>query len=171
MVIDSIQGNPFQLPFQAWPMAMAPAYGMSGALSPQGLFGNVPGVLAGPANQPIGNVSGFLPWQAAPLTALVYGGSAPVPPMLAPSQAALQAEQQAVDGFLREAAAGPIRKLHDYLETHSQKYSQLAQCIPFVQQAATAFGAHDYTQALAQIYQVYRYIAALRTSVPDLPGL
>ena len=153
MVIDSVQGNPFQLPLQAWPMAMAPAYGMSGALTPQGLFGNVPSGLAGPA------------------AALVYGGNSPVPPMLAPSQATLQAEQQAVDGFLREAAAGPIRKLHDYLDAHSQKYSQLAQCIPFVQQAATAFGAHDYTQALAQIYQVYRYIAALRTSVPDLPGL
>ena len=153
MVIDAIQGNPFQLPFQAWPMAMAPAYGMSGALTPQGLFGNVPSVLAGPA------------------TALVYGGNSPVPSMLAPSQATLQAEQQAMDGFLREAAAGPIRKLHDYLDAHSQKYSQLAQCIPFVQQAATAFGAHDYTQALAQIYQVYRYIAALRMSVPDLPGL
>ena len=153
MVIDSVQGNPFQLPLQAWPMAMAPAYGMSGALTPQGLFGNVPSVLAGPA------------------TALVYGGNSPVPSMLAPSQATLQAEQQAIDGFLREATAGPIRKLHDYLDAHSQKYSQLAQCIPFVQQAATAFGAHDYTQALAQIYQVYRYIAALRTSVPDLPGL
>ena len=153
MVIDSVQGNPFQLPLQAWPMAMAPAYGMSGALTPQGLFGNVPSVLAGPA------------------TALVYGGNSPVPSMLAPSQATLQAEQQAMDGFLREAAAGPIRKLHDYLDAHSQKYSQLAQCIPFVQQAATAFGAHDYSQALAQIYQVYRYVATLRTSVPDLPGL
>ena len=153
MVIDSVQGNPFQLPLQAWPMAMAPAYGMSGALTPQGLFGNVPSVLAGPA------------------AALVYGGNSPVPPMLAPSQATLQAEQQAMDGFLREAAAGPIRKLHDYLDAHSQKYSQLAQCIPFVQQAATAFGAHDYSQALAQVYHVYRYITALRTSVPDLPGL
>ncbi len=153
MVIDSVQGNPFQLPLQAWPMAMAPAYGMSGALTPQGLFGNVPSVLAGPA------------------TALVYGGNSSVPSMLAPSQATLQAEQQAMDGFLREAAAGPIRKLHDYLDAHSQKYSQLAQCIPFVQQAATAFGAHDYSQALAQVYQVYRYITVLRTSVPDLPGL
>ena len=171
MVIDAIQGNPFQLPFQAWPMAMAPAYGMSGALTPQALFSNVPGVPVGPASQPIGNLSGLLPWQTAPLTTFVYGSGSPVPPMLAPSQATLQAEQQAMDGFLREAAAGPIRKLHDYLDAHSQKYTQLTQCIPFVQQAATAFGAHDYTQALAQIYQVYRYIAALRTSVPGLPGL
>jgi hypothetical protein len=171
MVIDSIQGNLFQLPLQAWPMAMAPAYGMGGALTPPGLFGNAPGMLAGSASQPLGNLSGVLPWQAAPLTALVYGGSTPVPSMLAPAQATLQAEQQAMDSFLREVAAGPIRKLHDYLEAHSQKYSQLTQCIPFVQQAATAFGAHDYAQALAHIYQVYRYITALRTSVPDLPGL
>jgi len=159
MVIDSIQSNPFQLPFQGWPMAMAPAYGMGGALASQGLS------------------------QAAPLTAWGYGSGSPVPhglpgpmamplgpPMLAPSQATWQAEQQAMDGFLREAAAGPIRKLHDYLEAHSQKYGQLGQCIPLVQQAATAFGTHDYTQALAQIYQVYRYIAALRTSLPDLPS-
>jgi hypothetical protein len=144
---------------------------MSGVLTPQGLFGNVSGGLAGAVSQPIGNLSGFLPWQAAPLTALAYGSGSQVPPMLAPSQATLQAEQQAVDGFLREAAGGPIRKLHDYLEAHSQKYSQLTQCIPLVQQAATAFGAHDYTQALAQIYQVYRYITTLRTSLPDLPGL
>jgi hypothetical protein len=169
-------------------MAMAPAYGMSGVLTPQGLQGNVPGVLAGSASQPIGNQSGFLPWQATPLTAFVYGSGSLVPqsvpgpmamplgllqamPMLAPSQATLQAEQQAMDGFLREAAAGPIRKLHDYLDAHSQKYNQLTQCIPLVQQAATAFGARDYTQALAQLYQAYRYISALRTSLPDLPGL
>jgi hypothetical protein len=169
-------------------MAMAPAYGMSGVLTPQGLYGNVPGVLAGSASQPIGNQSGFLPWQATPLTAFVYGSGSLVPqsvpgpmamplgllqamPMLAPSQATLQAEQQAMDGFLREVAAGPIRKLHDYLDAHSQKYNQLTQCIPLVQQAATAFGARDYTQALAQLYQAYRYISALRTSLPDLPGL
>ncbi len=29
MVIDSIQVSPLQLPFQAWPMMMAPAYGGS----------------------------------------------------------------------------------------------------------------------------------------------
>src|SRR5919198_5894035 len=125
MVIDSIQGNPFQLPLQAWPMAMAPAYGMSGALTPQGLFGNVPGMLAGPASQPIGNLSGLLPWQTAPLTALAYGSGAPVPPMLAPSQAMLQAEQQAVDGFLREAAAGPSRELYEYFESRNPKESQI----------------------------------------------
>ena len=157
MVIDSIQGNPFQLPFQAWPMAMAPAYGVSGALAPQltaPVYGSgslVPQGLPGPMGMPL------MPLQVMPTPA--------------PSQAMLQAEQQAMNGFLREAAAGPIRKLHDYLEAHSQKYSQLAQCIPVVQQAATAFGAHDYAQALAQVYQAYRYIAALHTSLPDLPSL
>jgi hypothetical protein len=92
-------------------------------------------------------------------------------PTLAPSQAVLQAEQQALNGFLQETAAGPIRKLHEYLDAHSQKYSQLAPCIPLVQQAAKAFGTHDYTQALAQVYQAYRYITALRASIADLPGL
>jgi hypothetical protein len=92
-------------------------------------------------------------------------------PTLMPSQAVLQAEQQAINGFLQEAAAGPIRTLHAYLEAHSQQYSQLAPCIPLVQQAAHAFGAHDYPQALSQVYQAYRYIAALRASIADLPSL
>ena len=167
MIIDSIQGNPFQLPFQAWPMTMAPVYGVGGPLTPQGLLGSM--LSGGLIGQPqLGN----------PLVLQSFPGSTMLPmvplqatPTLPPPQVMLQAEQQATQSFLREATAGPIRKLHDYLETHSQKYSQLAQCIPVVQQAATAFGAQDYPQALTHIYQSYRYIAALRTSVPDLPGL
>jgi hypothetical protein len=91
--------------------------------------------------------------------------------MVVPLQTTPAAEQQAITMLLQEVTAGPIRKLHDYLEAHSQKYSQLAPCIPVVQQAAKAFGAHDYTQALFQIYQAYRYISALRAGVPDLPSL
>jgi hypothetical protein len=172
MVIDSIQVNPFQLPLQAWPMA--PAYGASGPLALSEPLATWLSGLAGAAGQPIGGAGGFLPLPTGPLTAPLYGSSL-VPlqavPTLVPSQAMLQAEQQALYGFLQEVAAGPIRKLHEYLDAHSQQYSQLAQCIPLVQQAAKAFGVHDYTQALTQIYQAYRYITALRASIPELPSL
>lgn len=195
MVIDSIQVSPLHLPFQAWPMMMAPAYGGGEPLAPQGLIGPT-----------IGGLGSLLPWQATPMMVpwggqpvhmggplapqSVFGGLggpwasqaalAPVPGALGgpwappavvlPLQTTLAAEQQALNTLMQEATAGPIRKLHDYLEAHSQKYSQLGHCIPVVQQAARAFGAHDYTQALFQIYQAYRYISALRASIPDLPG-
>ena len=193
MVIDSIQVSPLQLPFQAWPMLMAPVYGGGGTLAPQGLLGGLLGGLAAPAGQTIGGFFGqqpgdqfgqtigalgspvplqampmLVPWGGPP----VYGGGLLAPPAAAvPVQTTPLTEQQALNTLLQEVAAGPIRKLHGYLEAHSQKHSQLVHCIPLVQQAAKAFGAHDYTQALAQTYQAYRYIAALRASTPDLPSL
>lgn len=172
MVVDSIQVSPLHLPFQAWPMMMAPAYGGGEPLAPQSLLG--------PTMVGLGSL---LPWQATPMM-VPWGGQAvpvPVPGALGgqwtpqavglPLQTTLAAEQQALHTLLQDATAGPIRKLHDYLEAHSQKYSQLVHCIPVVQQAARAFGAHDYTQALCQISQAYRYISALRGSIPDLPNL
>src|SRR5262245_41291028 len=168
MVIDSIQVSPLQLPFQAWPMMMAPAYGGGESLVPQGLIGpNMAGF------------GSFLPWQAPPMLMPwsgqpVYMGGplapqsvfgalgspwasqaarAPVPGAMGgpwapqavvfPLQTTPAAEQQALTTLMQEATAGPIRKLHDYLEAYSQKYGQLAHCIPVVQQAAKAFGAHD----------------------------
>lgn len=194
MVIDSVQVSPLHLPFQAWPMMMAPVYGGGEPLASQGLLG-----------PPMGGLSSPLPWQVTPMMVpwggqpvyvggplmpqSVFGGlggpwasqAVPVPGALggpwAPQavgfllQTTPVAEQQALNALMQEATAGPIRKLHGYLEAHSQKYSQLGHCIPVVQQAAQAFGAHDYAQALFQIYQAYRYIAALRASIPDLPGL
>jgi len=195
MVIDSIQVSPLQLPFQAWPMMMAPAYGGGEPLAPHGLIG-----------QTIAGLGSPLPWQATPMMVPwggqpayvggllapqnVFGGlggpwasqavPAPVPGVVGgpwapqavvfPFQTTPVAEQQALHTLMQEATAGPIRKLHDYLDAYSQKYSQLVHCIPVVQQAAKAFGAHDYTQALLQIYQAYRYISALRASISDLPS-
>lgn len=200
MVIDSIQGGPLQLPFQAWPMLMAPAYGRGEPLAPQGLigptmggfgsllpwpampmvgpWGGQPVYLGGPlASQGlIGSTVGGLggPWAApatpAPIPGTLGGPWAPQA-VVAPFQITPAVEQQAVIALMRDVTAGPIRKLHDYLDAHSQKYSQLAPGIPVVQQAAKAFGAQDYAQALFQIYQAYRYISALRASIPDLPGL
>jgi len=128
---------------------------MGGPLAPQGVLGSLGG-----------------PWvsQAAPAPGALGGPWAP-PAAVGPLQTTPASEQQALHTLMQEVTAGPIRKLHDYLEAHSQKYGPLAPCIPVVQQAAQAFGAHDYTQALFQIYQAYRYISALRASVPDLPGL
>lgn len=166
MVIDSIQVSPLHLPFQAWPMMMAPAYGGGEPLAPQGFLGptmNGPGSLWPWPATPM-----MVPWGGQP----VYVSGAWTPPaVMGPWQTTPASEQQALQTFMQEVTAGPTRKLHDYLEAHSQKYSQLAPCIPAVQQAAQAFGAHDYTQALFQLYQVYRYISALRASIPDLPGL
>src|SRR5215831_14922852 len=169
MVIDSIQVSPLHLPFQAWPMMMAPAYGGGEPLAPQG---GQPVYMGGPPvpQSVFGGLSG--PWipQAAPAPGAVGGPWVP-PAAAGPLPITPASEQQALHTLMQEVTAGPIRKLHDYLEAHSQKYSQLAPCIPVVQQAAQAFGAHDYTQALFQIYQVYRYISALRASLPDLPSL
>ena len=38
MVIDSIQVSPLPLPFQAWPMMMAPVYGGGGPMTPQAVM-------------------------------------------------------------------------------------------------------------------------------------
>lgn len=206
MVIDSIQVSPFHLPFQAWPMMMAPAYGGGGSLTSQGLPGSMLSGLAGPASQMLGGyfgpppfvgssplggqpplggqfgptLSSFCrpipfpdtpmpgPWGGLP----VYtGGPLALQAMGVPVQTTALIEQQALNSLLQDMTAGPIRKLHDYLDAHSQKHNQLIHCVPVVQQAARAFGAQDYTQALTQIYQAYRYIAALRASIPDLPSV
>lgn len=196
MVIDSIQVSPLHLPFQAWPMMMAPAYGGGEPLVPQGLIGPTMAGLGSPLPWPAPPM--LVPWGGQPVymggplvPQSVFGGlgspwasqaaPAPVPgavggpwapqAVVFPLQTTPAAEQQALTTLMQEATAGPIRKLHDYLDAYSQQYGQLASCIPVVQQAAKAFGAHDYTQALFQIYQVYRYISALRASIPDLPSL
>jgi hypothetical protein len=159
MVIDSIQLNPLQLPFQAWPMMMTPAYGAGGPLAPQGFIGSPGSFYTTPMMLPWGGQPAYLGGQLASQAGVV------------PFQSTVTTEQQAIDSLMQTLTAGPIRKLHDYLEAHSQKYGQLAHCIPVVQQAAKAFGTRDYMQALLQLYQVYRYIAALRASIPDLPSV
>jgi hypothetical protein len=194
MVIDSIQVSPLQLPFQAWPMMMAPVYGGGGPVASPGYTSSLMSGLTGPAGptitgffgqpqpggqsgQTVSGLGGFVPFQAVPMMTpwggqpVYMGGQFAPQAAMVPFQTTPASEQQALDSLMQEVTAGPIRKLHDYLEAHSQKHGQLAHCIPVVQEAAKAFGTRDYTQALAQIYQVYRYLAALRASIPDLPGL
>src|SRR5262249_45279053 len=108
MVIDSIQVNPLHLPFQAWPMMMAPAYGGSEPLAPQGLLG-----------QTIGGLGSLVPWQAAPMVVpwggppVYMGGPWAPPAAVGPLQTTPASEQQALHMLMQEVTAGPIRKLHD----------------------------------------------------------
>ena len=177
------------LPFQAGP-GMAPGYG-GGQLAPQGFFGNLLGTIAQPVGQAIGGMfgqpqlggqigqtaggfAGLLPFQAGPGMAPGYGGGQLAPQgSLSPFQTTpnVEVEQQATNDFLQEATSSPIRKLYDYLDKHSQQYSQLINCVPLVQRAAELFAARDYVGAFGQIYQAYRSIAMLRASLPALPGL
>ena len=113
-----------------------------------------------------GTLGGILPFQAWPQFAPqgVAGG-------ISPFQMTPAIEAQATNNFLHDVLSGPIRKMYEYLDKNSAKYSQLADCVPIVQKAVEAFGQRDYAQAFLQLYQAYRYITALRASVPDLPSL
>jgi len=114
----------------------------------------------------------FLPMDASVLMPQTFFGT---PPGLSPFAAAPAAnanlELQAMNGFLQDVTACSIRKLYEYLDKNSERFSQLSNCVPLVQQAVEAYRARDYTRAFAQSYEVYRNITALRTITPDLPGL
>ena len=90
---------------------------------------------------------------------------------ISPFQITPAIEAQATNNFLHDVLSGPIRKMYEYLDKNSPKYNQLADCVPIVQKAVEAFGQRDYAQAFLQLHQAYRYITALRASVPDLPSL
>jgi len=113
-----------------------------------------------------GTLGGILPFQAWPQFAPqgVAGG-------MLPFQITPAVETQATNSFLHDVTSGLIRKMYEYLDKNSQKYSQLADCVPILQKAVESFGQRDYAQAFLQIYQAYRYITALRASIPDLPSL
>lgn len=97
------------------------------------------------------------------------GGSAPQP-VLAPYEQRPEVEARAAVEFTQVASADLIRKLYHYLEGNSQRYRQLADCIPMVRRAAELYGAGDYTGAFSQAYQAYRGITILRSNIPELPG-
>jgi hypothetical protein len=111
-------------------------------------------------------LGGTLPFQAWPQFAPqgVAGG-------ILPLQVTPAIETQATNSFLHDVTSGPIRKMYEYLDKNSPKYSQLADCVPIMQKAVESFGLRDYAQAFLQLYQAYRYITLLRASVPDLPSL
>lgn len=78
---------------------------------------------------------------------------------------------QAMTGFMQDVTSSSIRKLYDYLEKNSEPFKQLSSAIPIVQQAVEAYRTRDYATAFARVFDAYRQITALRSVVPDLPGL
>ena len=92
-------------------------------------------------------------------------------PVLAPYEQRPEVEARAAAEFTQVASADLIRKLYNYLEGNSQRYRQLADCIPMVRRAAELYGAGDHTGAFSQAYQAYRGITILRSNIPELPGL
>src|SRR5262249_13573837 len=162
MVIDSIQVSPLHLPFQAWPMMMAPAYGGGEPLAPQGgptmgalgslwpgpatpmmvPWGGQPAYVGGPPvpQSVFGGLGG--PWvpQAAPAPGAV-GGPWGSPAAVGPLPITPASEQQALHTLMQEVTAGAIRKLPHYPEAHSPKDSQLGPRLPHFHQDAQALGA------------------------------
>lgn len=113
-----------------------------------------------------GTLGGILPFQAGlqfTPQGLVGG--------LMPFQNLPAIETQATNSFLQDVTSGVIRKIYEYLDKNAPKYSQLADCIPIMQKAVEFFGQRDYAQAFLQVYQAYRYITMLRSTVTDLPSL
>ncbi len=102
----------------------------------------------------------------------VEAPAGPTPqPVLAPYQQRPEVEARAAAEFMQVASADLIRKLYHYLEGNSQRYRQLADCIPMVRRAAELYGAGDYTGAFSQAYQAHRGVTILRSGIPELPSL
>jgi len=117
-----------------------------------------------------GSVGGFAGAYGRPLGSEPPGGSTPQP-VLAPYEQRPEVEARAAVEFTQVASADLIRKLYHYLESNSQRYRQLVDCIPMVRRAAELYGAGDYTGAFSQAYQANRGITILRSIIPELPGL
>jgi hypothetical protein len=130
---------------------------------PAGAYG-----AAGPAST--GMAHGFAGGYAQPMTFEPPARPAPQP-VLAPYEQRPEVEARAAAEFTQVASADLIRKLYNYLEGNSQRYRQLADCIPMVRRAAELYGAGDHTGAFSQAYQAYRGITILRSNIPELPGL
>jgi hypothetical protein len=135
-------------------------------LWPQSWWGGLP-------NAPGLNVPRFAPFDASGLMQQSVFAS---PLMLSPLAAAATAtapniELQALNGFLHDVSACSIRKLYDYLDKNNERYTALSNCVPIVQQAVESYRTRDYARAFSVAYDAYRYITALKTTVPDLPNL
>ena len=83
----------------------------------------------------------------------------------------LELEMRATVEFTRDASAEVIRKLYRYVEPRLEQFSELAECVPFIQDAAAAYAAGEYNTALSRAYEGYRSLIAIRALVPGLPPL
>lgn len=135
-------------------------------------------ILAGPTANAI---SGLMPFSVDPaaMAALAQAGLAGAAPQPAATPGQQQPatpdlatlEQEAMNGFLQDAASNSLRKLYDYLDKNSSKFPQLAPYPTIISQAVEAFKNKSYSQALGLAYQAHRGITLLRATTPDLPPL
>jgi hypothetical protein len=140
------------LPNQLFGVPLQPVYGTSG--NPWGAPGypNVPG----PSNA-TGN-------------AAAYGaGSAESPALSDADRAGL--EVQALNGFLQQATANSIRKLFNYLESHSPAFPQLNAQLPVLTQAVDAYRTGNFPHAFTLAFQVFRAITLFQAVNRELPTL
>jgi hypothetical protein len=109
-----------------------------------------------------GQLGKMIPFGVDPMSAAVAAAAA------VPQQ---NLELEALNSFMQSAASTAIRKLYDYIDKNSQRFTQLAAVAPIVTQALELFKAKSYDQAFTQAYQAHRQITLLRSTVPDLPAL
>jgi hypothetical protein len=157
-------------------------YGYSAGvqLSPQGFFGDLLGRVGSPVGSLLGSAFGnqglgqqlgvaagqlgsFLPFAAGPGGLQQAGATA--------QQQPANIEAQVMSDFMQDAASNAIRKLYDYVNANSQKFSQLSGVTVTLGQAVESYRTRDYASAFSQAYQTHRSICLLRTVVPDLPAL
>jgi hypothetical protein len=144
-------GYPFA-PQQPWwdawqnPLASAAAAGLAPLQAPPWMMGTALG-------QPGMQMAGLSPFANGP--------ALPDP----------NVEVQAMTGFLQDASSGAIRKLFDYFSTNGERYPQLGNGLALLNQAVESFRARDYARAFAQVYDVYRYVTAVRAATPDIPAI
>ena len=83
----------------------------------------------------------------------------------------LELELRATAQFTRDASAEVIRKLYHYVEPRLEQFKELAECVPIIEEAAAAYAAGEYNEALSRAYDGYRSLIAIRALVPRLPAL
>jgi hypothetical protein len=170
-----------------------PAYAAQGygpQFAPQGWLGNLLGGVGAPVGGAIGGILGnqqfgnhlggmagglarrYLPFDVDPMAAYGYvqAGGQVAPQTILLAQNALDPEAQAFTDFLKTVTASVIARLSDYLRTNVGQHPALSDCIPLVTRATELWNAHDYTRSFAQLYQVYRSIAIVRSRMPNVPG-
>jgi len=80
-------------------------------------------------------------------------------------------EAQALHGFLQQATASSIRRLFQYLESHSAAFPQLNAQMPVLSQAVAAYRAGDFPHAFAASFQVYRAIVLTQAMHREMPTI
>jgi hypothetical protein len=99
-----------------------------------------------------------------------YGANTPETAVLSDADRA-GLEVQALNGFLQQATAHSIRRLFQYLETHSTAHPQLNAQLPALTQAVDAYRAGHFPQAFTLAFQVFRAITLLQAVNRELPAL